>query len=126
MRADVDGATVFAEVTFAVKVGGGDSDGASAPTTTRPTACSTTWPASPTGTKLEFRAIVNDLAGNSTRTAVEVVGRRRRAAPSAGARRRGYAVVHYQRPAGDYDGWGLHVWGDVDRPTEWPSRSRSG
>ncbi|NUT47967.1 MAG: pullulanase-type alpha-1,6-glucosidase, partial [Saccharothrix sp.] len=29
-----------------------------------------------------------------------------------------WLVVHYNRPAGDYDGWGLHVWGDVvDAPT---------
>ena len=24
-----------------------------------------------------------------------------------------YAVIHYYRPAGDYDGWGLHLWGDA-------------
>jgi hypothetical protein len=23
------------------------------------------------------------------------------------------AVVHYRRPAGDYDSWGLHLWGDA-------------
>jgi hypothetical protein len=23
------------------------------------------------------------------------------------------AVVHYRRPAGDYTGWGLHLWGDA-------------
>ncbi|WP_433294805.1 pullulanase-type alpha-1,6-glucosidase [Actinoplanes sp. CA-030573] len=34
-----------------------------------------------------------------------------------------YAVVHYQRPAGDYDDWGLYVWGDVDdsMATTWPA-----
>jgi hypothetical protein len=34
---------------------------------------------------------------------------------------RDYAVVHYQRDAGDEDDWGLHLWGDVDQTegTEW-------
>jgi hypothetical protein len=27
-----------------------------------------------------------------------------------------YAVIHYHRPAGDYAGWGLHLWGDADEP----------
>ncbi|MBU2668213.1 alpha amylase C-terminal domain-containing protein [Actinoplanes bogorensis] len=26
------------------------------------------------------------------------------------------ATVHYQRPAGDYTGWGLHLWGDAVDP----------
>ena len=35
-----------------------------------------------------------------------------------GPRSTDWLVVHYNRPAGDYDGWGLHVWGDVvDAPT---------
>ncbi|WP_380167172.1 pullulanase-type alpha-1,6-glucosidase [Jannaschia sp. R86511] len=34
----------------------------------------------------------------------------------------GFATVHYQRPDGDYDGWGLHVWGDAPvTGTEWSS-----
>ncbi|MEV6599644.1 pullulanase-type alpha-1,6-glucosidase [Actinoplanes sp. NPDC051346] len=34
----------------------------------------------------------------------------------------GYAVVHYQRPAGDYDDWGLYAFGDIDESaqTPWP------
>ena len=42
------------------------------------------------------------------------------------AARPDYAVVHYQRPAGDYDGWGLHFWGDIDQTSgrgRAPSRS---
>jgi len=27
--------------------------------------------------------------------------------------------LHYHRPAGDYEGWGLHVFGDTTLPTEW-------
>lgn len=25
----------------------------------------------------------------------------------------GYVTIHYQRPDGQYDGWGLHLWGDA-------------
>ncbi|GAB3280282.1 hypothetical protein GCM10027589_07200 [Actinocorallia lasiicapitis] len=32
---------------------------------------------------------------------------------------RNVAVVHYRRPAGDYDGWGLHVWTGAAAPTGW-------
>ncbi len=27
-----------------------------------------------------------------------------------------YVIFHYYRPGGDYDGWGLHVWGAADEP----------
>ncbi|WP_424215878.1 pullulanase-type alpha-1,6-glucosidase (plasmid) [Streptomyces sp. BI20] len=29
------------------------------------------------------------------------------------------AVLHYQRPDGDYEGWGLHVWTGAAQPTDW-------
>ena len=29
-----------------------------------------------------------------------------------------YAVIHYYRPGGDYDGWGLHLWGEAIDPAE--------
>ena len=38
------------------------------------------------------------------------------------------AVIHYFRPAGDYDGWGLHLWGDAIDPSEgtsWDKPKRS-
>jgi pullulanase-type alpha-1,6-glucosidase len=38
---------------------------------------------------------------------------------AAGAQ--GVAVLHYRRPAGDYAGWGLHVWDGAATPTEWTS-----
>ncbi|WP_341716721.1 pullulanase-type alpha-1,6-glucosidase [Micromonospora sp. FIMYZ51] len=31
----------------------------------------------------------------------------------------GVAVLHYHRPDGDYDGWGLHVWDGAASPTDW-------
>ncbi|MEV6393847.1 pullulanase-type alpha-1,6-glucosidase [Streptomyces sp. NPDC051907] len=29
------------------------------------------------------------------------------------------ALLHYQRPDGDYDGWGLHTWTGAKDPTDW-------
>lgn len=29
------------------------------------------------------------------------------------------AVIHYQRPDGNYDGWGLHTWTGAAQPTDW-------
>ncbi|MEU7030327.1 pullulanase-type alpha-1,6-glucosidase [Streptomyces sp. NPDC046275] len=29
------------------------------------------------------------------------------------------AVLHYQRPDGNYDGWGLHLWTGAAQPTDW-------
>ncbi|WP_406001268.1 pullulanase-type alpha-1,6-glucosidase [Streptomyces sp. NBC_00829] len=29
------------------------------------------------------------------------------------------AVLHYQRPDGDYEGWGLHTWTGAKDPTDW-------
>ncbi|MFD6420146.1 pullulanase-type alpha-1,6-glucosidase [Streptomyces sp. NPDC060194] len=29
------------------------------------------------------------------------------------------AVLHYQRPDGDYDGWGVHTWTGAANPTDW-------
>ncbi|MFI6509278.1 pullulanase-type alpha-1,6-glucosidase [Streptosporangium sp. NPDC050855] len=34
------------------------------------------------------------------------------------------AILHYHRPDGNYDGWGLHLWGDVAAPTEWAAPLR--
>ncbi|GAA2870302.1 hypothetical protein GCM10020220_069560 [Nonomuraea rubra] len=30
-------------------------------------------------------------------------------------------VLHYRRPDGNHDGWGLHVWGGAAEPTDWAS-----
>ncbi|GIE97047.1 pullulanase-type alpha-1,6-glucosidase [Paractinoplanes rishiriensis] len=39
------------------------------------------------------------------------------APPSAASTEPGFAVIHYRRPYGDYDGWGLHAWeGTLTRP----------
>ncbi|GII83928.1 hypothetical protein Ssi03_19180 [Sphaerisporangium siamense] len=71
------------------------------------------------GTKLTYKAVVKDSAGRYASAAVTVTV----AAPpdpgGPGPVRRDWLVVHYKRA--DHDGWGLHVWGDVERPTDWGS-----
>ncbi|MEE6256925.1 pullulanase-type alpha-1,6-glucosidase [Plantactinospora sonchi] len=71
----------------------------------------------PGGARIEYKAVVRDTAGRTATTrSTATVG----TPPPADAR--DWLVVHYQRPAGGYADWRLHVWGDVDpayqRP--WP------
>ena len=84
----------------------------------------------PAGATLDFKAIADNASGaiSSAKVAV-VVGAEE--PPSFGGF--DYAIVHYNRPAGDYgdhttgdfnDFWGLHLWGDAIDPaeaTDWPS-----
>ena len=81
-------------------------------------------------TRLSFRAIVNDLSGHLAADEVVNVGVE---FPEPAAPETPYAVIHYNRPAGDYgdhttgnanDFWGLHLWGDAIAPeeaTDWTS-----
>ncbi|MEU9509216.1 pullulanase-type alpha-1,6-glucosidase [Micromonospora sp. NPDC048170] len=69
------------------------------------------------GTKVEYKAVVRDGKGRTASTrSTATVGTPARSAS------RDWAVVHYQRPAGGYDDWGLYAWGDIDPAyaTEWP------
>jgi hypothetical protein len=76
------------------------------------------------GTPLSFRAIVNDLSGHLAADQVVDIGVE---FPEQAAPTTPYAVIHYQRPAGDYgdhttgdagDFWGLHLWGNAIDPSE--------
>ncbi|MFD8975873.1 pullulanase-type alpha-1,6-glucosidase [Streptomyces sp. NPDC059593] len=40
-------------------------------------------------------------------------------APAPAPQDKTKAVIHYQRPDGDYDGWGLHTWTGAAQPTDW-------
>ena len=72
------------------------------------------------GTPLTFKAVVRDASGNlDSDTGTAVVGAV--APPPSGGGTPDYAVVHYLRPAADYDGWGFHFWGDIDQTVEWTS-----
>jgi glycosidase len=71
------------------------------------------------GTRLSFRAIVNDMSGHLAADQVEDVGVDFARPPEAVP---GHAVIHYSRDDGAYDGWGLHLWGDGLDPadvTDW-------
>ncbi|WDZ84142.1 pullulanase-type alpha-1,6-glucosidase [Micromonospora cathayae] len=72
----------------------------------------------PGDAKIEYKAVVRDGKGRtaSTRSTARV------GTPAQGASR-DWAIVHYQRPDGDYADWGLYTWGDIDPAyaTEWPN-----
>ncbi|HVL52997.1 MAG TPA: alpha-amylase family glycosyl hydrolase, partial [Vitreimonas sp.] len=108
----------FAEVTFAVKVGDaaewtiiGTDDNA-------PYRVFFDTAGLAEGTPLTFRAVVRDAFGNFRGdSGTAVVGAV--TPPPSGGGTPDYAVVHYLRPAGDYDGWGFHFWGHIDQTVEW-------
>jgi hypothetical protein len=58
------------------------------------------------GTEVQFLAAVKDNAGHVSRA-------RSTATVPAPPPPVTTATVHYQRTAGDYDSWGLHLWGDA-------------
>ncbi|GLY20386.1 pullulanase-type alpha-1,6-glucosidase [Micromonospora sp. NBRC 101691] len=71
----------------------------------------------PGGTRIEYKAVVRDGKGRTASTrSTATVG-----TPDQGASR-DWAIVHYQRPDGDYADWSLYAWGDIDPAyvTEWP------
>lgn len=65
-------------------------------------------------TAREFQEAARSFSGGTAGAAATVGAEP--APEEPGAVRRDWLVVHYQRE--DYDGWGLHVWGDVENPTE--------
>jgi glycosidase len=115
----------LAEVTFAAKVG----DGPYVPIGTDDNPpYRVFWDASAVAgqpdARVSFRAIVNDLSGHLASD--QVVGVGVELAQPTGPTTP-YALIHYQRPAGDYgdhttgssaDFWGLHLWGDAIAPSE--------
>jgi pullulanase-type alpha-1,6-glucosidase len=116
------GSNQLAEVTFAVKVGNGDyrvlgTDG------NAPYRVFYDVSGLENGTTLAFKAIVSDLNGHLNSATVNAVVQNETGGGGA-CTVPTYAVIHYNRPAGDYDGWGLHLWGDAiddSEATEWTS-----
>ncbi|MEU2452666.1 pullulanase-type alpha-1,6-glucosidase [Streptomyces sp. NPDC012765] len=77
----------------------------------------------PAGTALRYKAVVVDSAG---RTASALAASAAGQAPPTEiptATQRDYAVVHYNRPDGDYTNWRLYAWGDIadGEATPWPA-----
>ena len=60
------------------------------------------------GTPIHYRAVLTEPDGTTSTSAVRTV--------TAAGPPLEVAVVHYFRPAGDYTGWGLHLWGDAVDP----------
>ncbi|WP_437020163.1 pullulanase-type alpha-1,6-glucosidase [Streptomyces sp. enrichment culture] len=76
----------------------------------------------PAGTALRYKAVVADAAGRTaSATAASTTGTPPAEQPPTAASR-DYAIVHYKRADGNYDGWGLYAWGDLadGEATEWP------
>ena len=82
----------------------------------------------PEGATLSFGAIVDDLAGHVASDSVSGVAVEVVEPPPPGPGGPAYAVIHYNRPDGDYgdhttgdfnDFWGLHLWGDIEETIEW-------
>lgn len=77
----------------------------------------------PAGTALRYKAVVVDSAGRTAgATAATTSGAPEVPQPPT-ATQRDYAIVHYHRPDGDYDDWGLYTWGDIadGEGTTWPA-----
>ncbi|MFJ9420983.1 pullulanase-type alpha-1,6-glucosidase [Streptomyces sp. NPDC101249] len=77
----------------------------------------------PAGTALAYKAVVVDRSGRTaSATATSSTGTPPVAEPPT-ASSRDHAVVHYQRPDGDYADWSLYAWGDLadGESTTWPA-----
>jgi pullulanase-type alpha-1,6-glucosidase len=117
ISADVPG-DGFAQVTFAAKVGNapwrvlGTDDN-------RPFRVYHDLTGVPADTIVAYKAIVKDAAGRVASARSDAVVDEEPPPTDPGVARRDWLVLHYQRPDGDYSGWGVHVWGDVETPTDW-------
>ncbi|KDN85919.1 pullulanase-type alpha-1,6-glucosidase [Kitasatospora cheerisanensis] len=74
------------------------------------------------GTVVRFKAVVQDSAGRLASAEGRFTTGQQPPAPAPSAVTRPYAVVHYQRQDGNYDGWNLYTWGDIadGEGTTWP------
>ncbi|NUR24737.1 MAG: pullulanase-type alpha-1,6-glucosidase [Catenulispora sp.] len=75
------------------------------------------------GTPVRYKAVVVDSAGATAHGyGTTTVGAVPPPQPPQAVNRT-YAVVHYKRPDGDYQGWNLYTWGDIDpsQQTTWPA-----
>ncbi len=127
VKAELD-QPIFAEVTFAVKVGTATEYTVIGTDNAPPYRVFYHANGLPDGTTLQFKAIVNDLSGHLRSTTVTGIAPHiETTGPTASLY--DYAVIHYNRPAGDYgdhtipgDYWGLHLWGEAITTTvDWGS-----
>ncbi|HMQ30479.1 MAG TPA: pullulanase-type alpha-1,6-glucosidase [Chloroflexaceae bacterium] len=109
VAASVSG-NVMAEVSFAVSVDGGPFQHLGTDTNA-PYRVFYDVGGLPAGAEVSFKAVVTDVLGEAgnfnSATAVVSAG-----APEVCAVSYEYAVVHYQRPDGNYDGWTVYPFGE--------------
>ncbi|MEU9944883.1 pullulanase-type alpha-1,6-glucosidase [Streptomyces lavendulae] len=76
----------------------------------------------PAGTALRYKAVVVDASGRTASALAGSVSGQVPPVPVPTATQRDYAVVHYNRPDGDYTNWRLYAWGDLadGEATTWP------
>ncbi|MGW2274025.1 pullulanase-type alpha-1,6-glucosidase [Streptomyces yangpuensis] len=77
----------------------------------------------PAGTALRYKAVVVDSAGRTASALAQSVTGQAPPVEVPTATQRDYAVVHYNRPDGDYTDWRLYAWGDIaeGEATPWPA-----
>ncbi|HEY8978962.1 MAG TPA: pullulanase-type alpha-1,6-glucosidase, partial [Streptomyces sp.] len=75
------------------------------------------------GTPVRYKAVVVDSAGRKASATAATTTGTPPTTPPPTANDRDYAVVHYNRPDGDYADWGLYAWGDLadGEATTWPA-----
>lgn len=80
-------------------------------------------PATPAGTPLRYKAVVVDSAGRTASVLAASTTGQTPPAEVPTATQRDYAIVHYNRPDGDYTNWRLYAWGDIaeGEATPWPA-----
>ncbi|MFJ2032105.1 pullulanase-type alpha-1,6-glucosidase [Streptosporangium sp. NPDC087985] len=117
--------TGFDQVTFAAKVGSGSWTVLGTDDAPNTSGGSRTFRVFhdlrdiPAGTQITYKAVVKDSAGRFASATVAAAVGPEPTPEEPGAVKRDWLVVHDQRE--NPDGWGLHVWGDVETPTEWGS-----
>lgn len=75
------------------------------------------------GTPLRYKAVVVDSAGRTASALAVSAAGQTPPAEVPTATQRDYAIVHYNRPDGDYTNWRLYAWGDLaeGETTPWPA-----
>ena len=75
------------------------------------------------GTLVRYKAVVTDSSGRTASTTGSTNVGTVPPAPPKSSVQYTYAVVHYNRPDGNYTGWNLYTWGDIDpsMQTTWPA-----
>ncbi|MQS11967.1 pullulanase-type alpha-1,6-glucosidase [Streptomyces kaniharaensis] len=119
--AKVDGGG-FDRVTFAAQIGNGPWQTLGTADTGKYAVTQDLSAVAP-GTVVQYKAVVQDSSGHLRSATGSFTTGTPAPKPVPTATARPYAVVHYNRPDGDYDGWNLYGWGDLadGEGTQWPA-----